>query len=412
MNHLLIDYLTITFKFTREFKSFICPLPSSKDFLDFEKDFKSRDIFSDELIDKLGISVAKVNSLTSSFFDVYFRSWIVKKLHLPFEKFKVIKSRLFYDAAFTYNGITLHMSDSVFCFEASGIGCRKLEDLNPDLDWYALINSFDYMIRFLDKDKNSPPVHIARLDIALDDIGNKIVTLPLLLKYERLKKYVCRASFVLPMPGTHEQSIYFGSPSSSRRLRIYDKRMEQRGLESDIPWVRYEFQLRDESALSFYFNLCNCNGDFPKCYFGILHDFLRFTTKSRLAVGHHTDRLVTVKWWLSLVQKAEKIKQIYLPGSQYSLKTIQNFFNKQCLSTTKTVLIAEWKKTGDFSSFLNMVLDAELNDKQIKSLEQFFNDCGERESYVFEYKEEYKEIYDEYRRTHTLTKEAKKGDMC
>jgi hypothetical protein len=227
------------------------------------------------------------------------------------------------------------------------------------------------MIRFRNSVGDPPPVHLARLDIAYDDIGNKTVTVPLLQKYIRNKYFVSRVNYVSCVDGTHEQAVYFGSPKSDRRLRIYDKRMEQLGNDDDVPWVRYEFQLRNENALSFYLNLCELKGDFAKCYFGVLSDFVTFTNRSRLEVGQHSERLQPVKWWSALVGNVLKLGQLYLPGREYTLKSIQDYFNKQCLSAAKSVLLLEINKTGNADSFVEMVLKAELNEKQQAVVDKF-----------------------------------------
>ena len=243
------------------------------------------------------------------------------------------------------------------------------------VDWYIFIHQFDSMIRFRNDAGDSPPVHIARLDVAYDDIDNKVVTVPLLQRYIKSKHYVSISKYVSCVDGTHEQAIYFGSPRSDRRLRIYDKRMEQLGREDDIPWVRYEFQLRDVNALSFYLNLCDQKGDWAKCYFGVLSDYVTFTNKSRLSVGHHTERLEAVKWWRELVGDVLKLKQLYLPGRAYSLKSIQDYFNRQCLSAAKAVYLCELiKHKGDSSAFLNMIMSADLNKQQEAAVDSYIKE--------------------------------------
>ena len=352
MNHLLVDYLTISFKFSTEFKSFMLKGLEEK-----------------EQIEK------------SSVFPEYFKQWIFEKLHLPEDKMESRNSRYSgfgYDACFYYDGIWVYTGVNSLMLDMTGKGCRTCEDLNKGFDWYIFIHQFDEMIRFRNSAGDPSPVHISRLDIAYDDINNKTVTIPLLQRYIRNKHFVSRANYVSCIDGNYEQAIYFGSPKSDRRLRIYDKRMQQLGKEDDIPWVRWEFQLRNENALSFYFNLCDLKGDFAKCYFGVLSNFVTFTSKSRLDVGAHTERLQPVKWWSALVGNVLKLGQLYLPGREYTLKSIQDYFNKQCLSAAKSVLLLELAKNdNDCSSFINAILDAELNDKQLSAVEKALRDYRE-----------------------------------
>ena len=336
MNHLLVDYLTISFKFTAQFKAFML-----------------RDEEEQEQV-----RIAPV-------FPEYFKKWMFEEFHLPEEKMLPIKSRYGYMSCWYYDGITVHVDDGILLLDMSGKGCRTCEDLNKDFDWFEFIHQFHDLILYLDPSGDPPPVHIARMDIAFDDLGNKTVTVPLLQRYIRSKKFVSRVAYVSCIDGTHEQAIYFGSPKSDRRLRIYDKRMEQLGTESDIPWVRYEFQLRNKNALSFYLNLYKLNGNWSECYFGVLSDFVTFLNCSSLDVGHHSERLKPVKWWTDLIGNAWKLNQLYLPGRDYTLQNIQNYWVRNCLSSAKAILLVELQRNGnDATGFIEKILDAELNDKQ------------------------------------------------
>ena len=179
-------------------------------------------------------------------------------------------------------------------------------------------------------------------------------------------------------------------------MRIYDKRMEQLGTDSDIPWVRYEFQLRNENALSFYLNLCRLNGNWAECYFGVLSDFVTFLNRSRLEVGHHSERLEPVKWWTDLIGYVCKLNQLYLPGREYTLRSIQNYFTRQCLSAAKAVLLVELQRNNnDATGFIEKILDAELNDKQSAAVnkeliryraeqEEKYEDCGSGSDVLYE----------------------------
>ena len=342
MNHLLVDYLTISFKFSSEFKAHMLQ--------DKEEQEKIR--------------IAPV-------FSEYFKKWMFEELHLPEDKMLPIKSRYGYASCWYYDGITVHIDDGILLLDMSGKGCRTCEDLNKNFDWYEFIHQFHDLILYLDPSGDPPPVHIARMDIAFDDLGNKTVTVPLLQRYVRAKKYVSRVTYVSCVDGTHEQAIYFGSPKSDRRLRIYDKRMEQLGTDSDIPWVRYEFQLRNENALSFYLNLCRLSGNWSECYFGVLSDFVTFLNRSRLEVGHHSERLEPVKWWTDLVGYVLKLKQLYLPGRDYTLRNMENYWVRNCLSTAKAMLLVDLQKNNnDATGFIEKILEAELNDKQSAAVDK------------------------------------------
>ena len=56
----------------------------------------------------------------------------------------------------------------------------------------------------------------------------------------RNKEYICKSRKVFWTQGC-EEAIYFGSATSDRRLRIYNKAMERK---VGYHWIRVEFQLR------------------------------------------------------------------------------------------------------------------------------------------------------------------------
>lgn len=319
-----------------------------------------------------------VDYLTISFkYPDHFEKVLIDSLNLPKDEMELIKSHFGRSFCLYYDGISIHYDDEIVILEMSGKGCRTCEDLNPSFDWYSFIYSFDDDIVRVNSFNDPRMVHISRIDIALDDIDNSIVDVPLLQKYVRAKKYVCFSRYVSCIDGTRELAVYFGSPKSTRRLRIYDKRLEQKLSDDSPPWIRYEFQLRDENALSFYLNLRLCNGDFSKCYFGVLSNYLDFVTQSHDDFSNHVDRLVTVKWWRDFLGNVSELKNLYLPGREYSLHSVESYFSKQCASTVKTLyLVHKHKSGGDVSSFLDMVDSASLNSKQKTLYENYISEKG------------------------------------
>ena len=114
--------------------------------------------------------------------------------------------------------------------ELSGAGCRMLETCNG--------NSFDWIGLFGYIREQGDEMNVSRLDVAGD-----------------------------------EEEVIFGASSSSTRLRIYNKALE-RGVAG--PWVRVEFQLRDEAANSFLANLLAREGRIGETYGGVLLNYLRY----------------------------------------------------------------------------------------------------------------------------------------
>lgn len=277
------------------------------------------------------------------------------------------KSYYGYPRCVYYEGIRIHWrcTDGVVsevCLECSGKGCRTIEEENNrQFDWFKFLNRWDKLIR-------SGHVHISRIDIACDDVDG-ITDLEKIKRYIRKGQYVCKAKTYLIMDGNRESAIYFGSTKSDRRLRIYNKAMEQR-ISDNVHWIRYEFQLRDDCATSFYLNWCNYR-DIGKLFAGVMIDYLRFVEpgKSSNAIdikkSRHHERLSTASWWDKFVCGAERIPQLYLPGNDYSLESLENYIKKQTNSSVKAYLIANG---GDVGSYLEQVKCAKLNAKQLRLL--------------------------------------------
>lgn len=197
--------------------------------------------------------------------------------------------------------------------DLSGTGCRTVEQLNPGFDWFGFLNSYDLEIR-------NREVHISRIDIACD-VDDGSIPIGLVQKYSRAELYVCKSKVLPDVRYMRTEEVYFGSPRSDRLLRIYNKALEQNIPDTD--WVRFEFQLRNDNAVSFYLNWCN-HIDVGKLYAGVMVDFLRFVEPPRgcsineIKDNRNQGRLPTAKWWSSFIGDAERIPQLYLPGYDYT----------------------------------------------------------------------------------------------
>lgn len=238
------------------------------------------------------------------------------------------------------------------CLEISGSGCRALEGACPGFDWLGFLREFEDGLT-----ARSPSVSLARLDVAGDDrpgSGEKgMLDLRKMMVHCKHRRYICKARWRIWIDGD-EQAIYFGSPKSDRRLRIYNKGLEQ-GI--DEHWVRAEFQLRDANATSFLLNWFR-QDDIGGCYGGVLRDFLRFTDRDPAG---HSERAKVCPWWSRFLDSVESCPQLYLDGSHYSLMALENFLKKQTASSLKTWLQLH---NGDMTDLLDMIEGARLNYRQ------------------------------------------------
>lgn len=172
--------------------------------------------------------------------------------------------------------------------EFSGAGCRMLETCNKNrFYWFELLSLIMEHAEYGD-------MNISRLDVAGDD-KDGVLSLEKIVKYTKEGKYISKARRRVWIGGDEEEVI-FGAPSSSTRLRIYNKALE-RGV--DEPWVRVEFQLRDEAADSFVLNLLDGGGEIGPTYSGVLLNYLRYVTRIPSDSNNNYDRIPTVSWWYS-----------------------------------------------------------------------------------------------------------------
>ena len=231
-----------------------------------------------------------------------------------------------------FGGINIHYGgrDDVWV-EMSGTGCRTLETIwNNNYDWLGL---FDYLSYY------GADVNVSRLDLACDE-KDGILPLKTMMRHTEDGKYISLARYRVWLQGD-ERSVLFGSPKSSRRLRIYDKALERsRSLDvdsSDIGhWVRVEFQLRDEAADRAIAHLIR-ERHVGKVFRGLLYEYLRFTT-SVPDSNRNYSRLSMPKWWDTFLDGAERLEKLTTGGKVYNMDHITSYIVTQCAPSLKAFI--------------------------------------------------------------------------
>lgn len=246
--------------------------------------------------------------------------------------------------------------------DLSGKGCRTVEQLNNcDFDWFSFLHQYD-------SDFRTKTANISRMDIACDLMDNEL-DFGKVRKYAENLMYVCRSKVKPLIMYMREENIYFGSEKSNRLLRIYNKALQQS--LPDTYWLRMEFQMRNECAMSWYLNWCE-HQDIGKLYAGVMLDFLRFVQPPKNADieeikrNRNQGRLPTAKWWLDLLDDVERIPQLYLPGEVYTLERLERFLEHQTYSSLKTYAIAHG---GDLTELIDGIKHVDLNIKQKQILD-------------------------------------------
>lgn len=333
------------------------------------------------IVDYLGLSIKRGVS----------RFDLAKMLNLPIDEFIQCPSKRNYEHCITYSyKVYIHWTDSLIVspgvnpgvyIELTGQGCRKIEDWNTNFDWFKFLYQFhndltvkqDFIIN--GESKSLYNAKISRLDVACDLLDDDLITIDFLIQQIKERKLVTKAREIsspneLMKNGefcdSHD-TIYVGKKRQSDRfLRIYDKAVEQ-GL-FDVKWLRFEFQMQNENATSFYLNLVECFGDWSSCYYGVLNDYLRFTADANDKSVNST-RLKTASWWQEFLDTMLKLKQLYLPGSAYTATRLIKYVERQVSSSLKTLL---YYCRGDLTTLLNIINNADLNRQQ----KDFLRECG------------------------------------
>lgn len=224
-----------------------------------------------------------------------------------------------------YEGINIHFGgahDSIW-LEMSGKGCRTWENLFA-FEWN----------RFIETVLNLPDlINITRIDVAAD-IFDDSLPLKTLAEHTRTLSWVSKWDWYKVEEGSEGLSVYFGSPTSDIRLRLYDKGMEQK---TDQSWIRVEIQLRDENARAMCERIANYEspGEVMK---GVLKHYLRFiiegsaSRKSRAKMQPYWSVFLGNVEAIKLFSKIEKVFELadldHLVVNQYGrgVKAFIDFF--------------------------------------------------------------------------------------
>ena len=238
------------------------------------------------------------------------KGWNGYKKRLTYENISIC-----YDGSkfFDKSGV---MHDMGICVNMSGKGCRAFESLS-NIDFFGLFKSIS----------NSDNYNITRLDVAFDDFDN-------VLDIEMLEKDTRNRNFVSKFKkGKIETSwdcedygvcIYFGTRSSELMFRIYDKLAEQKIVNSDEHWVRFEMMLKNDRASFFVENLMN-GINISELFFNVLNNYLRFVVPDEN--DSNKSRWKNTEYWDKFLEYYG-IQSLYkAPGTDFDEDTMLAYLN-------------------------------------------------------------------------------------
>ena len=323
-----------------------------------------------------------VDYLALSFKDVCYFDLLREALCLPLSEFIECPSKRNYACCVVFGDcVYLHYTPENLsadesrhfnpgCFiECSGQGCRQIESWRPDFDWFLFLHGFDREFREMSS-LGSTVAHLARLDVACDLLDSETIDMNFIDSYVQGFKFVTKCkrrniSGVYNYSYHRMETIYFGNrrSRSDRLFRIYDKAIEQ-NLPDAVKWIRFEFELRNDCALSFYLNLCENKGDWGAVYYGVLYNYLRFVETDAREVKDYS-RLATADWWSDFCHGVSGLPQLYLPGIPYTGEMLKRYVHTNLASSLRAYSIYN---EGDFSVLKKHIENAGLNRRQYDML--------------------------------------------
>lgn len=211
-----------------------------------------------------------------------------------------------------YNHNNLAVSNNMgINIEITGSGLDYLrENLRQnDIEMY-----FFYKIKEIQKKYD---VNITRIDLAFDDFRSKPY-----LPISKIEKAIKRGDFVSRTRASRNlellrmgekkkkeqigDTLYIGSNESARRLRLYDKKLEQLHKVGfcDVPhWLRYEMVFKKGKAEKVFENFRDLK--LADIFFNSIEEFIRFVVPS---IDTNKARLKTADFWLEFLNSRGEVK--------------------------------------------------------------------------------------------------------
>lgn len=160
-------------------------------------------------------------------------------------------------------------------------------------------------------------VNITRIDLAYDDFRSKPY-----LPISKVEKAIKRGDFVSRTRSSRNlellrmgekrkkeqigDTLYVGSNESSRRLRLYNKNLEQHHKVGfcDVPyWLRYEMIFRREKAEKVFENFRDLK--LVDIFFNSIEEFIKFVVPS---VDTNKSRLKIADFWAEFLSSRKEVK--------------------------------------------------------------------------------------------------------
>ena len=220
-----------------------------------------------------------------------------------------------------------YFKDMGVCVSMSGNGCRTFETmsrLSLDLKDKQGTQSvaFPALFRLLTSDADA---NVSRIDIACDDRAGYLDMDNILTKTQanEINSRMTKRSTVLSFDGTQRNgaTVYIGAPSSSFRVRIYDKALEQ---GKPGHWIRVELVMRSENAKAFVEQMTGSE-NVGKLAAQVINDKFSFIERD----DSNISRCTVCDWWQNFVDELDKVRLVSRDVIQHGVERIRNWIESQ-----------------------------------------------------------------------------------
>lgn len=186
---------------------------------------------------------------------------------------------------------------------------------------------------------------LTRLDMAVDDVGANYFNVEDVRSYldrqEVVSKFrtwrdVYESTFSNEKTG---HTVYFGSRQSEVMLRVYDKQLEQSNKSGDgscdKPWVRWEFELKNERA-DIAADMLIRSKQLGEIIMGVLNNYIHIIIPD----DSNRSRCSLHPLWEKFVGAVGKLR-LFVRAADKTIKDKKSWLIRQCLPTIAGVIISD-----------------------------------------------------------------------
>lgn len=213
------------------------------------------------------------------------------------------------------------------CVSMSGNGCRTFETMSKltlDLKDRQGTSSvaFPALFQLLVSDTDA---NVSRIDIACDDRAGYLDMDAILTKTQtnEVNSRMTKRSTVISFDGTQRNgaTVYIGASSSSFRVRIYDKALEQ---GEPGHWVRVELVMRSKNANAFVEQM-TASENVGKLAAQVINDKFSFIERD----DSNITRCTVCQWWTQFVDELESVRLVAREVIQHTVEQIGSWVEAQ-----------------------------------------------------------------------------------